>query len=88
MLKKIHIENFKSLKDVTLNLQRVNLLIGPNNSGKSNLLKAIVFYQSNKQFDFSATTFLKKAKTIRIEMWHQLEERISDYPFGININTS
>lgn len=85
MLKKIHIENFKSLKDVTLNLQRVNLLIGPNNSGKSNLLKAIVFYQSNKQFDFSATAFLKKAETIRIEMWHQLEQRISDYPFGINI---
>lgn len=43
MLQRIHIENFKSLKDVTLNLQPVNLLIGPNNSGKSNLLKALEF---------------------------------------------
>lgn len=43
MLSKIHIENFKSLKNVTLELQPVNLLIGPNNSGKTNLLKALEF---------------------------------------------
>ncbi|MEA5458938.1 AAA family ATPase [Arcicella sp. LKC2W] len=41
MLQKVSIQNFKSLKDVTLELQRVNLLIGPNNSGKSNFLKAL-----------------------------------------------
>jgi predicted ATPase len=41
MLKRISIQNFKSLQDVTLDLQPVNLLIGPNNSGKSNLLKAL-----------------------------------------------
>jgi len=46
MLKRIHIENFKSLKNVTLDLQPVNLLIGPNNSGKSNLLKALEFMSS------------------------------------------
>ncbi len=44
MLTHIHVENFKSLKNITLDLQRVNLLIGPNNSGKSNLLKAIEFF--------------------------------------------
>src|SRR5215210_4576350 len=43
MLQQIRIQNFKSLKDVTLDLQQVNLLIGPNNSGKSNLLKALEF---------------------------------------------
>lgn len=42
MLKRVSIQNFKSLKDVTLDLQKVNLLIGPNNSGKSNFLKALV----------------------------------------------
>ncbi|MGA0555535.1 AAA family ATPase [Larkinella sp. VNQ87] len=40
MLKRVSIQNFKSLKDVTLDLQKVNLLIGPNNSGKTNFLKA------------------------------------------------
>ena len=43
MLKRVSIQNFKSLKDVTLNLQKVNLLIGPNNSGKTNFLKALEF---------------------------------------------
>lgn len=43
MLHSIRIQNFKSLKDVTLRLQDVNLLIGPNNSGKSNILKALEF---------------------------------------------
>jgi AAA15 family ATPase/GTPase len=41
MLHTLHIENFKSLKSVSLRLQQVNLLIGPNNSGKTNLLKAL-----------------------------------------------
>ncbi|MEZ0611008.1 AAA family ATPase [Fibrella sp. WM1] len=43
MLKRVSIQNFKSLKDVTLDLQEVNLLIGPNNSGKSNFLKALEY---------------------------------------------
>jgi AAA15 family ATPase/GTPase len=43
MLKRVSIQNFKSLKDVTLDLQKVNLLIGPNNSGKTNFLKAFNF---------------------------------------------
>lgn len=44
MITKLRIQNFKSLRDVTLDLQRVNLLIGPNNCGKTNVLKALVFF--------------------------------------------
>ena len=44
MIEKIHIQNFRSLKNIELHLQKVNLLIGPNNSGKSNFLKAIKFW--------------------------------------------
>lgn len=43
MLKRVSIQNFKSLKNVSLDLQKVNLLIGPNNSGKTNFLKALEF---------------------------------------------
>jgi predicted ATPase len=43
MIKTIRIQNFRSLQDVTLDLQDVNLLIGPNNSGKTNLMKAFRF---------------------------------------------
>lgn len=45
MLKRVSIQNFKSLKDVTLDLQKVNLLIGPNNSGKTNFLKALEYFE-------------------------------------------
>lgn len=43
MLQKLSIRNFRSLKDVSVDLQKINLLIGPNNSGKSNFLKAFEF---------------------------------------------
>lgn len=46
MIEEITIENFKSFKAVTLKLQHVNLLIGPNNSGKSNFLKGFVFWNT------------------------------------------
>jgi predicted ATPase len=51
MIESIHIQNFKSIYDLNINLGRVNLFIGENGSGKSNLLEALVFVsagQSNK----------------------------------------
>jgi predicted ATPase len=41
MIQKIKIENFKSLQSLTVELGRVNVLIGENGSGKSNILEAI-----------------------------------------------
>ena len=43
MIKKIHIKNYKSLKDIDLELGRRNMLVGPNMSGKSNLLDSFKF---------------------------------------------
>lgn len=40
IIKKIHIKNYKNLKNVTLDdLGQLNILIGPNGSGKTNLLE-------------------------------------------------
>lgn len=41
IISEIRIENFRSLKNVSLELKNNNILIGSNNSGKSNFLKAI-----------------------------------------------
>jgi len=41
MLNTIKISRFKSIKELTLNLGRVNIFIGGNGSGKSNILEAI-----------------------------------------------
>ncbi|WNR43014.1 AAA family ATPase [Paenibacillus roseipurpureus] len=40
-ISKIHIQNFRNLKDINIELNRLTIFIGENNSGKSNLLKAI-----------------------------------------------
>jgi predicted ATPase len=41
MLTRIHIENYKCLRDVTVDLAPFTVLIGPNDSGKSSLLDAL-----------------------------------------------
>ena len=41
LLKSIHIENFRSLRDVTLPLKPLTVLVGPNASGKSNALRTL-----------------------------------------------
>lgn len=43
MLQEIHIENFKSIENLTLELGRINVFIGENGCGKSNILEAIAF---------------------------------------------
>lgn len=63
MLKRVSIQNFKSLKDVTLDLQKVNLLIGPNNSGKTNFLKAletIGYNRKTKRHEVGQLSFAKR----------------------------
>lgn len=66
MLQKIRVRNFKSLQEVSLELRDVNLLIGANNSGKSNFLKALVFFsewmanKAIKKEDFDRLVFGQK----------------------------
>ncbi len=43
MLKKVRIENFRSLKNVNLPLERNNVLIGPNMAGKSTICDCLRF---------------------------------------------
>jgi predicted ATPase/plastocyanin len=40
MIRHVHIENFKSIKELDLDLKRVNVIIGEPNTGKSNILEA------------------------------------------------
>lgn len=43
MIDTLIIKNFKSLKNVRFDLQKINLFIGPNNSGKTNVFKALEY---------------------------------------------
>lgn len=42
-LKQIKLEKFKKIEDVLINLKKINVLIGSNNSGKSSVLQGIHF---------------------------------------------
>ena len=37
---KVHFHNFKAFKDFTLNIRSFNILVGPNNAGKSTIIAA------------------------------------------------
>ena len=51
MVSSIEIQNYKNLKNITINsLSRVNLIIGKNNTGKTNFLTSIEFYATQNEF--------------------------------------
>jgi energy-coupling factor transporter ATP-binding protein EcfA2 len=63
MIRKIEIDRFKSIEHVELNLGKVNVLVGANNSGKSSILQAIQFATSvaqTSQLSPSAPKFKNK----------------------------
>jgi putative ATP-dependent endonuclease of OLD family len=67
----IHIHNFRSFLDETIVLNDFSLLIGSNNAGKSNVIRALrVFYEDSVKFnfktDFPKTTVLDKESWIEI----------------------
>ncbi len=43
MIDTLIIKRFKSLEDIRFDLQKINLFIGPNNSGKTNVLTSLTF---------------------------------------------
>ena len=51
MITKIEIENFKSIEKAEVELGKFNVLIGPNNSGKSNFLEAILLMKKLTNYD-------------------------------------
>lgn len=51
MIRKIHIENYKTIKSLDLELRRINILIGANGSGKSNFLSFFNFIGSRYRDD-------------------------------------
>lgn len=44
MIKTFHVQNYKALRDVTLELTPLHVLIGPNDSGKTSVLEALRAY--------------------------------------------
>ena len=63
-LEKVHIKNFLSLRNVTLPLKPLTVLVGPNAGGKSNVLSALRFF---KRIIIDET--IPPAKQIQNALW-------------------
>jgi len=58
MLKKVRIQNYKSIKDLTLELGRINVFIGENGCGKTNILEALAM--ANLPYEFEVEDFYNR----------------------------
>lgn len=79
-IKKITIHNFKSIKEQPFYLEDYALLIGANNSGKTNVIDAIrAFYE--KDLKFTQDRDFPKFQTDDQESWIEIEFKLTDDEF-------
>src|SRR3989344_2391441 len=50
MLKNLHLQNFRNYKKTTFNFDKSVIIVGPNTSGKSNLIESIYLLSNGKSF--------------------------------------
>ena len=62
MFKEIYVANYKPFKELRLPLSRVNLLIGPNYSGKTSVLEAIMLMK--RLFVFGESPSVRVLKNV------------------------
>jgi AAA15 family ATPase/GTPase len=82
----ITLENFRIFKETTeINLKPVTAIVGPNNSGKSSIIKAILFLQSNlKSFPFLQKIEFEDIKNHRLDGLTSIN---SGADFKISVNS-
>lgn len=66
MITQIKIERFKSIQTAELSLEKINVLVGANNSGKSSILQALQFVTSVAQ---ASKLYAKTRVTFKNEKW-------------------
>jgi len=79
-IKSIKIHNFRSIKDAKFDLYNYNVLLGANNSGKTNVLTALrIFYEDG--IKFNEKTDFPKFQTDDEESWIEIEYLLTDEEF-------
>ena len=86
MIKKIHIQNFKSIYDLELEVGRVNLFIGENGSGKSNLLEALVFVSANQSNKLDNEFLFSRGIRVTEPRFMRSAYEVNDKEKSINIS--
>ncbi|MGP0575694.1 AAA family ATPase [Paenibacillus peoriae] len=69
-MKKVHIKGFRNFDDTEIEFQDgINIIIGPNNSGKSNLLKVINLLDNISENDGSVHDFNKNDLYVNLKKY-------------------
>jgi len=84
MIKTLHIKNFKSLRDVRLNLGALNIFMGANASGKSNIFDALRVLQGIGNGFTAGEIFDGKPKSATSEIWEGIRGGSSHAAFKGN----
>jgi len=90
MIKKIRIQNFRSIKNLEIQLGKINAFIGPNNAGKSNIMKALSLilgetYPTVKSFDDKDFYKYDKSNPILIEVFFDQPLRCDSRVYGFKL---
>lgn len=75
MIKNLHIQNFKSIKDLKLDCSRVNVFIGEPNTGKSNILETLSL-RSSFYNGYNIKPFVRFEKTTNLFYDNIIEKAI------------
>jgi predicted ATPase len=83
MIKKIRIQNFRSLRDVTVDLDPLTVLIGRSGTGKSNFVNAVRFLRdclNSRQFNFGTQGGMERV----LHVDHPRDPLVYDLEFRID----
>jgi hypothetical protein len=76
--KRSRYSNFRSIKDLTFRLNDYSLLIGPNNSGKTNIIDALRIFYEKEKFD---SEDIPKFETDDQESWIEIDFQLTNEEF-------
>lgn len=83
VLEEITVENFKTIKSITLRPKKINIFLGENSSGKTNFFKALTLFSNsfmNMEISDKDTFLEKEDKRYIAEKWEEVK------PFGRRVD--
>ncbi len=88
-INRIKLKNFKSFKDLDVELSKMNILVGANASGKSNFIQAIKFLRDIQKYGIenaiSLQGGLEYLQNIQLEKNVNTEVSFEFYPAGVSV---
>ena len=64
----LRIQNFRSCRDVTINIDSMHALVGANNAGKSTILRALDFFFNASTRQLGEESFWDKNTSLKVRV--------------------